>query len=180
MKTKLFSILLLTVILMSLVLSSCSDPKVKQIGKAFDSYKQISGNLYYDTLSENNDVYEINYDAVGNRECKLYKKNGYNYVYDIKGNEVCIVGDIVVLPSDVEITTTTTVTITTTSTTTTEAKTTKKRINKKPKTTKFKTPKTTTRKYIPPKTEKPTTKPKVFIFDGEKYYIDENGNWIKA
>lgn len=179
MKAKLFSILLLTVILTSLVLSSCSNPKVKQVGKVFDSYKQISGNLYYDTLSENNDVYEINYDAVGNRECKLYKKNGYNYVYDIKSNEVCIVGDIVVLPSDVEITTTTTIT-TTTVTTTTEAKTTKKKRNKKPKTTKPKTPKTTTYRYIPPKTEKPTTKPKVFIFDGEKYYIDENGNWIKA
>lgn len=179
MKTKLFSILLLTAILASLALSSCSDLKVKQVGKAFDSYKQISGNLYYDTLSDNNDVYEINYDAVGNRECKLYEKNGYNYVYDIKSNEVCIVGDIVVLPSDIE-TTTTTTTTTTVTTTTTEAKTTKKKRNKKPKTTKAKVSKTTTYKYIPPKTEKPTTKPKVFIFDGEKYYIDENGNWIKA
>lgn len=190
-------------IIISFCFSACSELEVKQIGKYFDTYKQISGNLYYDSNSENNLVYEINYDATGKRTCAVYQKNGNNYVYDIKNNEVCILGDIVISSNDVDLSSSTNITtskmliipttsnISTTTKSATHKKTTlttsKKKITtttaKKTTTTRYTTKKiytttTTTTKYTTKKRTTTTSKKKVFIFEGKKYYIDDNGKWI--
>lgn len=185
----------------SLVFASCTAPEVKQVGKYFDRYKQISGNLYYDSKSPENLVYLINYNAKGERTCQQYKKDGVAYTYDVKNNEVCILGSIqtiigtttenittsfeTVPITSISITETTSlniVTQTSSSTTTTKKK--KKPKKTTTKATTIKTyPKTTSRRYVSTvkktTTKKPTTtKKKIFKFEDKKYYIDENGKWI--
>lgn len=83
-----FSLFFLLIV--SLGVTSCNVkdiPKVQNVGKCFDNLKQISGNLFYDTNNDNM-VYTVTYNSIGDKTVKPFEKEGKYYTYDAFSNEV--------------------------------------------------------------------------------------------
>ena len=206
---KIIAVILLFSLLFSITIVSTScnfvgSSKVKNVGKYFDSMKQISGNLYYNS-SGNNEVYKITYNSIGEKNVEKFEKDGVYFIYDVESTELIETNSQGIPLDDIEGTLAATATQTerTVVVETTEPTTTKKNKDDKttirtiyeipiftaPSTAKITTSKRTTKKNTTKKKttkkrttkKKPrTTKPKTFILDGKKYYIDEKGRMVEV